>query len=108
MYKGTLSNGFKYKVNEKLKKDARFLELLRRATRLEKAIEENDENPDDNAEYMEIMFDIVDKMLGVEQKEKLYKHLEDKEGFVDFAVVLLCTEEILTALQNDSGAVKNL
>lgn len=64
MTKGTLDNGFEFAIDENRIDDMRFLEDLAAM----------DENP-------LLMPKVIERMLGKEQKEALYKHLE-KEGRV--------------------------
>lgn len=106
MVKGTLSNGFEYEINERIRKDARFLEILRRTARIEKQIQSGEESPELNAEYFEVQMSIIDKLFGLDQKERLYTFLEDEEGIVDYQVVALCANELINKLQEDNE-IKN-
>lgn len=65
MIKGRTESGFEFEFDEKKLQDMRFIRLMRKA----------DENP----LYMD---DLVVKMLGEEQTEAFYKHLETKDGRV--------------------------
>lgn len=65
MIKGTLKSGFEFEYDETQLDDMRFLDLLAGV----------EENP--------LLFSqISTMMLGKEQKEALYKHLEDENGRV--------------------------
>lgn len=73
MTKGTLENGFEFSIDENRIDDMRFLENLAAM----------DENP-------LLMPKVIETMLGKEQKEALYKHLE-KDGKVsigDFSAAI--------------------
>ena len=73
MTKGKLENGFEFELDETKIDDMRFLEMLA----------DIDDNP-------LVLPKVVEIMLGKEQKEKLYKHLE-KDGRVaigDFTVAI--------------------
>lgn len=65
MTKGVLDNGFKFEIDEEALNDMRYIELIREAG-------------DDPIKSLEL----AEATLGVEQKERLYKHLEDKKGRV--------------------------
>lgn len=66
MVKIETKTGYKCKVNEKVLEDIRFLEDF---SKMEKG-------------EITAIFDLMDRILGDEQKEKLYKHCEDKDGLV--------------------------
>lgn len=84
----TLSNGFKCKVNENVANDMELLDLLK-------------ETKEDGTAYS----DIVLKIFGKEQRDKLYDSIRTKDGIVpliksedaDYSITDAVTE-ILTAL----------
>lgn len=106
MVKGTLSNGFEYEINERIRKDARFLEILRRTAQIERRIKDEEDSSELNAEYFEVQMSIIDKLFGLDQKERLYTFLEDEEGIVDYQIVALCANELINKLQEDNE-IKN-
>lgn len=76
MTKGTLDSGFEFEIDETRLDDMRFLEDLAAM----------DENP-------LIMPRVIERMLGKEQKERLYTHLE-KDGKVSIADFSAAISEI--------------
>lgn len=65
MLKGKLDSGFKFEIEEYKLDDIELLELMSKA----------DENP--------LLFpQVIDKLLGEEQKKKLYDSLRTKQGNV--------------------------
>lgn len=64
--KGTLSNGFEYKINSDALDDIEFLEML------------VDADDDDIASVMML----INKLLGKKQKQRLYDHLRNDKGIV--------------------------
>lgn len=103
MIKGKLSNGFKFEIDDRIKSDVRFLEMVRNLNKLESKEELTKE---EDAEHLGLLFDIVEKMLGIPQKEKLYKHIEEKDGFVDLVVLSQCLIEMMDIASKDEE-VKN-
>ena len=65
MRSGTTSSGFKFKIDEVALNDMEFIEIMAEA----------EENP---LKYPKM----VERMLGKEQKQKLYDHVRTKEGRV--------------------------
>jgi hypothetical protein len=85
MTKGKLDNGFEFEIDERNLDDMRFIEDLAAM----------DDNP-------LIMPRVFEKMLGKEQKEALYKHLE-KDGRVsiaDFSAAITEIFEKASTLKN--------
>ena len=82
MTKGQLDSGFEFVIDENKIDDMRFLEDLA-------AI---DENP-------LVMPRVIEKMLGKEQKEALYKHLE-KDGRVSIGDFSNAVAEIFEKANN--------
>ena len=92
--KETLKNGFKYEVSDGIMDDMEFIEIYR-------AVE------DDALKYI----DLLEKLLGKEQKQKLYDSIRGKDGIVhvqdgDYTVVDAVTE-IFSALEKSGTAGKN-
>lgn len=65
MTKGILENGFEFEIDEEALDDMRYIELIRQAG-------------DDPIKSLEL----AEATLGIEQKERLYKHLENEKGRV--------------------------
>lgn len=86
MIKGKLNNGFDYEINEDVFDNIRFFEMLA----------EVEENPLILAKMLMFLF-------GREQKEALYKHLEQINGKASVTDVMNCVEEIFEA----NNAAKN-
>lgn len=82
-------SGFKCKVDEAVLDDMRFLELI--ATL--------DENPLNLPVFL-------NKFLGETQKEKLYKHLETKDGRVPITALQDILGEIMTKAGEDETLKK--
>lgn len=76
MTKGTLDSGFEFEIDEAKIDDMRFLEDLAAM----------DENP-------LLMPRVIERMLGKEQKERLYTHLE-KDGKVSISDFSAAISEI--------------
>lgn len=85
MLKGKTKSGFEFNIDEKIVNDYRFFELL-------SEVEDN---------YL-LTPKLVNKILGLEGKERLIKHLE-KNGFVDSEDVLTEVGEIIQKV----GEIKN-
>ena len=66
MVKGKTKTGFKYEVDGELLKDAEFMELFSKLY---------------TGEAM-FLFKMITKLLGDQQKEKLYEHCRDESGHV--------------------------
>ena len=83
MKKGMTKSGFEFEIDEKCLDDMRMLE----------AISESMDNP--------LLFPKVFTMLlGKEQKERLYKHLEDENGRVPTAAVSAELNAIFSEMGN--------
>ncbi|MBQ1575191.1 MAG: hypothetical protein IIZ78_29010 [Clostridiales bacterium] len=87
--KGKTQSGFNVTVDEKRMEDIRFFEL----------ISEADENPF-------ALPKLVTYVLGAEQKEKLYKHLE-KDGVVAVTDVIQEMTSIFHLVEEKSQKAKN-
>lgn len=77
MVRGKLENGFEFEIDEEMLDDMRFIELL-------------------SATYNDPVkvIDLANFALGSEQKERLYKHLEDEKGRVKTQAFSDAMEEI--------------
>lgn len=92
--KGTLKNGFKYEVGDNIMDDMEFVEIYRAAQ-------------DDALKYI----DLLEKLLGKEQKQRLYDSLRSKDGIVhvqegDYTVTD-AVAEIFDAIRESGTAGKN-
>ena len=89
MVNGKTQSGFNFKVDEKRMSDMRFLELLSKV----------DANP--------LFFpSMVETLLGAEQKEKLYDHVE-KNGLVAAEDISAEIEDIFGVIKEQSKEGKN-
>ena len=80
MIDGTTTTGFAFHVDEANANDMRFVEAL--------------------AELKESVLaypKVIEMLLGKEQKESLYKHLEDENGRVPLEAMEAAFEEIMSA-----------
>lgn len=84
MVRGITSTGFNFEINPKITHDMRFIELFAEATN------EGTKTPQ-----------LVTMILGKEQKEALYKHVEDKDGYVLIEDVDREVGEMLEALKGE-------
>jgi hypothetical protein len=85
MRSGTTSSGFKFKIDEVDLNDMEFIELMAEA----------EENP---LKYPKM----VERMLGKEQKQKLYDHVRTKEGRVPPDTIDKEVEEIFILAGEDA------
>ena len=85
MRSGTTSSGFKFKIDEVDLNDMEFIELMAEA----------EENP---LKYPKM----VERMLGKEQKQKLYDHVRTKGGRVPPDAIDKEVEEIFTLAGEDA------
>lgn len=85
MRSGTTSSGFKFKIDEVDLNDMEFIELMAEA----------EENP---LKYPKM----VERMLGKEQKQKLYDHVRTKEGRVPPDAIANVVEEIFILAGEDA------
>ena len=85
MRSGTTSSGFKFKIDEVDLNDMEFIELMAEA----------EENP---LKYPKM----VERMLGKEQKKKLYDHVRPKEGRVPPDAIDKEVEEIFILAGEDA------
>lgn len=87
MRRGKTESGFEFEIDERRLNDMRFMVSLRKA------------------QTDALLFvDVLEQMLGEEQMEKLFKHLEDEEGYVPIDVTGSIVAEIMTLAGDD---VKN-
>ena len=85
MRSGTTSSGFKFKIDEVDLNDMEFIEIMAEA----------EENP---LKYPKM----VERMLGKEQKKKLYDHVRTKEGRVPPDAIDEEVEEIFILAGEDA------
>lgn len=85
MRSGTTSSGFKFEIDEQDLNDMEFIELMADA----------EENP---LKYPKM----VERMLGKEQKKKLYDHVRTKEGRVPPDAIDKEVEEIFILAGEDA------
>ena len=83
MIKGTTKDGFNYSVDPDDVKDMRVIELMAKTKH-------------DGTYFPEL----ASRILGDKQKERLYKHLEDKKGRVSPDRFGDALDEIMTAINN--------
>lgn len=88
MAKGKTASGFEYEVDETKLKNMRVLKLLKNMQR------------DNGSAFLEA----ITVILGEEQEERLYKHLEETEGV---ASVESTAREFAEILRNSGDALKN-
>lgn len=92
MKKGTLSNGFKFSINENSLDDMELLEALAEA---------------DKGDVLKFV-DVLDKLLGEKQKAKLYDSLRDKKtGVVSVTKVGDALVEIIEVAGQEEEEGKN-
>lgn len=82
MIKGKTESGFEYKVNEDVLDDMEIIDLL-------SSIDEGE---------VQNLTKAADKILGVEQRKKLYDHIRTEDGRVPVAKF---SEEFFDILGND-------
>ena len=87
MTKGETSTGFKFNFNEKVMKDARFIEHLASIT----------------DEDLSAVPYVLNTLLGEKQKEKLYDHVakSDPDGLADITVVMQEIGEMIKSAGED-------
>lgn len=90
MKSGKTSSGFDFEFNEKNIDDMRWIEKLAKL----------ETNP-------LLIGEVASQLLGDEQKESLYKHLEDEEGKVPVERFNREFEEIMTIASTTDEDVKN-
>lgn len=90
MAKGKTKSGFKYSVDKATLNDAEFLEAFCKVRK---------------GDNMEI-FNMIETVLGKEQKASLYEHVRDKDGRVPLDVLTNEVSEILAALGENEETKK--
>lgn len=90
MVKGTTKSGFKYEVDKDQLTNVEFLELFAKMQ---------------NGDGM-VVFELLEIVLGTEQKKKLYDHCRDKKGMVPVDAVTEEVTDIFTTL-SEAPATKN-
>lgn len=89
MIKGTTKSGFEYEVDENRLKNMRVLKLLQKMQK------------NNGTAFLEA----ITAILGEEQEEKLYEHLENTEGSAN---VENTVREFAEIIHNAGDALKNL
>lgn len=89
MIKGVTASGFEYEIDETKLKNMRVLKLLQK-------MQKNDGNA---------FLDAITAILGEDQEERLYIHLEKTEGSAN---VENTAREFAEVLHSGEGALKNL
>ena len=87
--KGTTASGFKYSVDPNIMKSYRFLKLYTESIK------------DPN-----VGLQLIEKVLGSDQEEKLIKHVEKKVGFDDTETIIAEFTEIIQKLTDEDKALK--
>lgn len=85
MIKGKLENGFEYEVDENVLDDMRMLDAMAKAR---------------NEDPLMISY-VSEKLLGEEQRERLYKHLENEDGRTPIEVATQAIVDIILALGDE-------
>ena len=95
MITGTTSQGFKFKVNEKMLNDWKFVKAIRRS------------ESDDNGERLLGVTDIIFMLLGEEQSDKLAEHIAKKNnGIAPVDAMYKAVTEILNICKEKNEEVK--
>lgn len=95
MITGTTSQGFKFKVNEKLLNDWRFVKAIRRS------------ESDDQGERLLGVTDIIYMLLGEEQSDKLAEHIaEQNNGIAPVDSMYKAVIEILNICKEKNEKIK--
>ena len=89
--KGTISGGFEYEIMDGAKDDIELLEALRDL---------------DRGNILSAI-DALEKLIGVEQKKRLYEHLRDENGKVSGVAVMTALTEMLDDAKEQSKDIKN-
>lgn len=89
-YKGTLSNGFRYNIENDVFDDYEILELIA-------DVEENPAN----------ITKLVTLVLGEKQKNNLINYLKNKEGKARLSTMERLMGELFQKLQKDNKNLKN-
>jgi len=89
MIKGTTENGFKFTVDVEDIKDMEFIEMLA-----------------DMEERPQLLGRVIERLLGKDQKKRMYDHVRDDKGRVSSDIVSDMFGEILNSV-NESKEGKN-
>lgn len=92
--KGITSSGFKYEVNDNIKKDWRFVKAVAMA------------DSDDESDKIKGYTDIVTLLLGKKGEKALEEHLMTEEGIVPLAAMNQEVIEMIRALKGDADVKK--
>ena len=80
MAKGITTSGFKFEVKDAVLDDMRLIELMSQSIK----------NP-------MVFPELIEKLLGAEQKEALYKHLESEDGRVPVKAIADAVTDIFNS-----------
>ena len=83
MKRGKTKEGFEFEVNEKVLKDMEFLDILL------------DVVSGDDEKAVNAYPELLNKILGKEQKQKLYDFIRDSEGIVSIEAVSEVVKQII-------------
>lgn len=83
MKRGKTKEGFEFEVNEKVLKDMEFLDIL------------HDVVSGDDEKAVNAYPELLNKILGKEQKQKLYDFIRDSEGIVPIEAVSETVKQII-------------
>lgn len=90
VYKGTLSNGFRYEVKQEALDDYELLEYLA----------DVEKNP-------ALITKVVELLLGERQKNNLIKYLKNKEGKAKLSTMERLVGELFQKLEKENSSIKN-
>lgn len=91
MIKGKTSSGFAFQIDEEARDDMELLDAILKLDAGEK----------------QYMSEVVVRLLGDEQRDKLYDHCRGKSGRVLASKVLAEVNGIFEAIQNSDSDLKN-
>ena len=80
--------GFECEVSEYALNDMRVLDAL------------VDLNRGDNVDKMAAIKELIDRLLGKEQKEKLYSFIEERKGYADLSETTKAISEIISKIND--------
>lgn len=98
MRSGKTSSGFKYKYDERILNDMRFVDAIVGTIRGET----------EDSSRLVAYHDISELLLGKEQKKALYAHImKNNDGYVPMDVLDREINEMLTGAKPDDKTIKN-
>ena len=87
MKRGKTKEGFEFEVNERVLKDMEFLDIL------------HDVVSGDDEKAVNAYPELLNKILGKEQKQKLYDFIRDSEGIVSIEAVSEVVKQIIAQVK---------